>query len=68
MAIATGQMNGAEQVSVTGACQDCHIEEVLDKLEHELVGLKPVKTTREQACCYTKVKKVDRSWRPTCKL
>ena len=44
MAIATGQMNGAEQVSVTGACQDCHIEEVLDKLEHELVGLKPVKT------------------------
>lgn len=44
MANATEQMSGVEQVNLAGACADCHIEEVLDKLDRELVGLKPVKT------------------------
>ena len=35
---------GGAQVSVAGACEDCHVEEVLDQLDRELVGLKPVKT------------------------
>ena len=41
----------AEQVStvdapgcVAGVCEDRHVEEVLDQLDRELVGLKPVKT------------------------
>jgi len=35
---------GGAQLSVADACEDCHVDEVLDKLDRELVGLKPVKT------------------------
>ncbi len=45
MATTPGQMStDAAQVSVAGACEDCHVDEVLDKLDRELIGLKPVKT------------------------
>ena len=44
MATTAQQSGDNEQVSLAGACDDCHIEEVLDKLERELVGLRPVKT------------------------
>ena len=45
MATTTEQMStGGAQLSVADACEDCHVDEVLDKLDRELVGLKPVKT------------------------
>ena len=45
MATTAGQIStGGAQGSVAGACEDCHVEEVLDQLDRELVGLKPVKT------------------------
>ena len=43
--MATTQMNtGGEQSNAAESCEDCHVDEVLDKLDRELVGLKPVKT------------------------
>ncbi|MBI3343977.1 MAG: CbbX protein [Gammaproteobacteria bacterium] len=46
MATTAGQQTstGDAQVSVAGAFRDSEVEEVLDKLDRELVGLKPVKT------------------------
>ena len=39
----TGQVDSGGQSSLTAACEDCHVEEVLEKLDRELIGLKPVK-------------------------
>ena len=45
MATTAGQIStGGAQASIASACEDCHVDEVLDKLDRELVGLKPVKT------------------------
>ncbi len=43
--MATTQMNtGGAQSNAAESCEDCHVDEVLDQLDRELVGLKPVKT------------------------
>ncbi len=44
MATATEEMTGSAQGCVGSACEDFQVEEVLDQLDRELVGLKPVKT------------------------
>ena len=45
MATTAGQIStGGAPGSVADACEDCHVEEVLDQLDRELVGLQPVKT------------------------
>ena len=44
MLIASGQTGDSKQEGLKGACEDCHVEEVLEKLERELIGLQPVKT------------------------
>ncbi len=44
MATTTEEMTDSAQSSVAESCEDCHVEEVLDQLDRDLVGLKPVKT------------------------
>ena len=44
MATTTEQMTDSAQSIAAESCEDCHVDEVLDKLDSELVGLKPVKT------------------------
>ncbi len=44
MATATEEMTDGAQGCVGSACADFRVEEVLDQLDRELVGLKPVKT------------------------
>ncbi len=44
MATTTEEMADGAQSCVGSTCEDFHVEEVLDQLDRELVGLKPVKT------------------------
>ncbi len=44
MATTAEQMTDSAQSNAAESCEDCHVDEVLDKLDRELVGLKPVKT------------------------
>jgi len=62
MSIATGQVDGSGQASLTGACEDCHVEEVLDKLDRELIGLQPVKMRIREIAALLLVDKLRIVW------